>query len=247
MNAALRYILPERLRNFLRLITDRLSGRPAVGQVRFGSLARLTPIGRNFGLNRGQAVDRYYIEGFVDRHREDVRGRVLEIGEDTYTRRYGGDRVAQADVLHAEEGNPTATIVADLTDAPQIASDTYDCIILTQTLVMIYDIHAVVREVYRILKPGGVVLVTVPGISMVCREETDAWHDHWHFTDRSTRRLLEESFPPECVEVESYGNIFAAIAYLHCLCQEDIDTRDLDYHDPDYQVTIGVRAMKPES
>jgi len=37
-------------------------------------------------------IDRYYIEKFLNEHIRDVKGRVLEMGERTYTKQFGGDR-----------------------------------------------------------------------------------------------------------------------------------------------------------
>ena len=151
----------------------RLAQWPPVGRVRLGSLKRTTPISRNYGWERGTPVDRFYIDRFLTQHSKDIHGRVLEIGDDQYTRRYGGGRVTHTDVLHASEGNPSATIVADLTDAPQLADATFDCVICTQTLLLIYDVRKAVATLHRILKPGGTALVTVPGVSRICREEAD--------------------------------------------------------------------------
>ena len=67
------------------------------------------------------------------------------------------------DILMATEGNPQATIVGDLTDAPQIPSDAFDCAIVTQTLQFVYDVRAALATLHRILAPGGVLLATVPG------------------------------------------------------------------------------------
>ncbi|HEX9878830.1 MAG TPA: glycosyl transferase family 2, partial [Candidatus Binatia bacterium] len=87
---------------------------PPAGKVRFGTLQRRNPISRRFGMDRGQCIDRYYIEAFLGRHRESIRGRVLEIADREYTERFGGDRVTQSDVLHFMQGNTKATMVADL-------------------------------------------------------------------------------------------------------------------------------------
>src|SRR5215203_4909822 len=91
----------------------RLAQWPPVGRVRLGSLKRTRPISRNYGWERGTPIDRFYIDRFLTRHATDITGRVLEIGDDEYTRGYGADRVTKSDVLHASEGNPSATIVAD--------------------------------------------------------------------------------------------------------------------------------------
>ncbi|HEY0362124.1 MAG TPA: hypothetical protein VGC83_07550, partial [Solirubrobacteraceae bacterium] len=73
------------------------------------------PVSRTFGFERGKPVDRWYIERFLAEHAGDVRGRVLEVAERTYTQWYGGDDVTTSDVLYAAEGHPEATVVGDLT------------------------------------------------------------------------------------------------------------------------------------
>src|SRR5215813_4804398 len=100
---------------------------PPVGWADFGSMRRLTPVSRVYGFDRGFPIDRYYIEGFLSDYSADILGHVLEIGDNTYTRKFGGDRVTRSDVLHAIEGNPKATMVADLTCAEHIPSGTFDC------------------------------------------------------------------------------------------------------------------------
>ena len=217
---------------------------PPVGSVRFGDLKRTDPISRRFGGDRGTPLDRYYVEGFLSRHAADIRGRVLEIGEDLYTRRFGGDRVGRSEVLDVDASNPNATYVADLTDCPHVPSESFDCLILTQTLHMIYDVRAVLRTARRILAPRGVVLATIPGISQIdCGGGRDTWF--WHLTPRCARLLFEEAFPPGSVQVEPHGNVLAAVAFLHGLALEEMDARDLDVLDPFYPVITGVRAVKP--
>ena len=150
--------------------------RPPVGRVRFGDLRRVTPIARRFGFDRGLPVDRHYIEGFLRRHALAVKGHVLEIGGNDYTRAFGGGRVETSDVLDVSPENDRATVIADLAQAPQIASETFDCIICTQTLQLIYDVKAAVATLHRILKPGGTILATFPGISQT---DDDTWAPTW--------------------------------------------------------------------
>jgi SAM-dependent methyltransferase len=210
--------------------------------VRWGTLRRLTPVSRVFGFDRGLCIDRYYIENFLAHHAADIHGRVLEIGDDAYTRRFGGERVTRSDVLHAVAGNPKATVVADLTCADHIPADTFDCIIVTQTLPFVYDVRAALGHVHRILKPGGVLLATFPGISQISRYDMDRWGDYWRFTDAAARRLFGDVFGPASVTINTYGNVLAACAFLHGLAAHELKQEELDYHDPDYQVTITVRA-----
>lgn len=229
---------------FGRWIRNRLR-RIFVGSVRFGNVRRLSPVSRNFGFEHGTPVDRYYIEGFLSRHSDDIRGRVLEIADNSYTRKFGGTRVTQSVVVNLLEQSGTS-IAADLTRADHIASGTFDCIILTQTLHLIYDFRSALRTIHRILKPGGVVLVTVPGISQICRDGQGTWSDFWRFTDASLARLLQEVFPPAFVRVDVYGNVLSATAFLQGLVVADLKESEMDHRDPDYQVIIAARAQKDE-
>lgn len=205
----------------------------------------MVPVGRLFGLDRGQSIDRYYIEGFLERHSEDIRGHVLEVADAGYTRRFGGERVVRSDVLHAVEGNPQASIVGDLATGEGIPEDTFDCLILTQTLPFIYEVRNAIACSYRALKPGGVVLATFPGVSQISRHDMDRWGDYWRFTDLSARRLFEEVFPSANVTVEIHGNVLAAVGYLHGLAAEELKPHELDHKDADYQVSIAIRAVRP--
>jgi glycosyltransferase involved in cell wall biosynthesis len=242
-----RHSLPAPIRHWLSAQWKRGGYCQPGGRVRFGSLRRITPISQEFGFDRGLPIDRYYIERFLSTYAADIRGHVLEIGDDLYTRRFGGQRVTRRDVLHVSEHNVHTTIVADLTCADHIASNTFECVVLTQTLQFIYDSRAALKTLYRILKPGGVVLGTVPGISQISRYDMERWGHYWSFTTLSTRRLLEEVFSAGNVNVGAYGNVLAATAFLHGLATQELKQKELDYRDPDYEVVITFRAMKPEA
>ena len=258
-------IVGRAVRRLPRRFAARVTRRPpAVGEVRFGDLRRAAPISRAFGLGRGMPVDRYYIEDFLRRHAGssgygggDIRGHVLEVGGDDYIRQFGGwtgtdpapesGGITAVDVLHADASNPKATIVGDLVSGEGVPADTYDCVICTQTLHVIYDVQDAVRTIHRMLKPGGVALVTVAGITQTCRPDRDLWGDYWRFTTLSARRLFESEFSPEGVRVEAYGNVLAAISFLHGLTVDDLRRDELDLRDPDYEMLIAIRAQKVES
>ncbi|HLY41906.1 MAG TPA: methyltransferase domain-containing protein [Terracidiphilus sp.] len=218
---------------------------PLYGCVRFGSFRRTTPIHRGFGVGRGTYIDRYYIESFLERNSADIAGRVLELSDNEYTLRYGGKRVTQSDVLDVRADHVPATIVGDLTSGDGIPSNAFDCVILTQALMFIYDVRSAIRCVHRILKPGGRVLVSVSGISQIVPDEMKYCGDFWRFTSLSLRRLFEDVFPRECVQVESRGNVLAAVAFLHGLAVEELRRDELDYHDADYELSVLLRAVKP--
>lgn len=220
---------------------------PPVGLVRFGSLRRLSPISREWGDDRGGPIDRYYIEGFLKANQPDILGRVLEIAEDVYSQWFGKGQVSQIDILEYQEGeHPRATFAGDLTSADHIPPDTFDCVIVTQTLQLIYDVPAALRTIHRILKPGGVALVTVPGITQINRHDKESWGDYWcwSFTALSMRRLFEESFSEGYVRVETHGNVLVAAAFLYGLGRGELSRAELDHRDPDYEMLITVRAQK---
>lgn len=202
-------------------------------------LPGLEPVSRQFGFDRGKPVDRWYIERFLEQHRADVRGAVLEVAESTYTQWYGDGDVTRSDVLH-HTGTDESTITGDLTTGEGLPTNTYDCFICTQTLPFIYDVHAAVQGMANVLKPGGTVLATVPGMSQVSREDKRDWGDWWRFTSQGTERLFKEAF--DDVTVEAHGNVLAAAAFLYAYSAEELTEQELAHSDPEYELLITVRA-----
>ncbi|MGH9662212.1 MAG: methyltransferase domain-containing protein [Bryobacteraceae bacterium] len=246
LRAFLIRVLPPGFRKWVRTQQRRFGIHwPPTGRVEFGQLRRPTPISRVFGLDRGLHISRYYIERFLDQNAAAIQGRVLEFGDPYYTLKFGGPRVTHSDVVNVAPGDPCTTIVADLARGEAIPTGTFDCIICTQTLQMIYDVRAALGNLARILKPGGVLLITTHGISQIGRfEGVDRWGEYWRFTSQSLKKLVPEFFSPEEVTVTAYGNVLAAVAHLHGLAVGDVTPEELDDHDPAYEVIIGVRAVK---
>ena len=48
---------------------------------------------------------------------------MLEIGDNEYTLKYGGERVTKSDILHVDENNGKATFIGDLSNAPQLPDE----------------------------------------------------------------------------------------------------------------------------
>jgi SAM-dependent methyltransferase len=210
----------------------------------YWSLATGTaPLSRHFGYDRGTPIDRYYIERFLGECAADVKGRVLEIGDDSYSRRFGGNRIERQDILHVHAGNPRATIVGDISEPGLLPPASFDCIVLTQTLHLIFDMAAAVRALHAALKPGGVALVTVPGISPIDRGEWGrSWY--WSLTAASAQRLFAPPFGEANIRVDWHGNLFAATAFLRGAACEEVRQAKLDLRDEAYPVTITVRARR---
>lgn len=226
-------------RKFKSLIT-KLTIKP----VFWGNLRSVSPFSTIFGYDRGtQSVARYYIDNFISDCASDISGNVLEIGDDTYTKLFGHD-ILQSDVLHVVSGNPKATIVTDLSTDTGIPDNCYDCIIMPQTLQFIYDFRSALKRTYEILKPGGVLLVTLSGISQISKYDMERWGEYWRFSTLSATRLFEEFFPSENIDVEAQGNLLSAVALLEGLASRELKKYELDFQDSNYEVTITVRAIK---
>jgi hypothetical protein len=200
------------------------------------------PLSDHWGWDRGTPVDRYYIDQFLARHAADVRGRALEVKDAAYVRRF--DRgVTNIDVLDIDRDNPDATIVADLSVGDGIPKARFDCFILTQTLQYIYDVRAAVTQCHRLLAPGGVLLATLPTIARIDRHG-GLTHEYWRFTSASCTRLFSDVFGAEHVEVQSWGNVLAGVAFLRGAAQQEIPRRKLDVNDPYFPLVVTVRAVK---
>jgi SAM-dependent methyltransferase len=217
--------------------------------VNFGDLKRFSPIGADFGYERGTPIDRYYIESFLARNAADVQGRALELASNDYTKRFGGTRVAHSDVLTIETTNPNATITGDLCQESTLAEAAFDCIIFTQALQYIYDVRRALEMLHRALKPGGVLLATAPAIAPMGDRpdqplKPDRWPWYWVLTLAGLRRLMEDRFGRDAVSAEAHGNIFTATAFLYGLAFEELKSSDLEVDDPRYPVTIAARAVK---
>jgi SAM-dependent methyltransferase len=164
---------------------------------------------------------------FLAEHRDDIHGRVLEVKDSAYTDRFGRN-VSERGVLDIDPGNSKATYVADLTSCPEIATSTFDCFILTQTLQFVYDVGAAIEQTHRILRPGGVVLVTMPVASRLAPPPLT---DFWRFTPLVAGRLFEERFGAAGVTVEG-------------LAVDDLTTADLETDELYFPLLVCLRAQK---
>ncbi|WP_153799827.1 glycosyltransferase [Foetidibacter luteolus] len=230
----------------LKKILGKTPKEVAQGAIDWGSFKRIKPISNDFGFDRGGPIDRYYIEAFLHDHQADIKGCVMEIGDNAYTKAYGGEKVTVSEVLHLHPNFPGATLAGDLSKADEIpiADNYFDCIVLTQTLHFIYDFNRALQQCYRILKPGGVLLLTAPGITQI---DAGKWGENWlwAFTERGMTMAMQTNFSADAA-IKTYGNVFSATAFLWGLGLGEVPHGEyLDHVDPCYQVIIAVRAVKP--
>jgi len=209
----------------------------------WGSLRSTEPVSKVFGLDRGLPVDRYYIEKFLSENSGLIKGKVLEISEDTYSKKFGIN-IETIDILHYDKSSKKATLIGDLTKPESLSQNKFDCFICTQTLNFIYDINSAISGIKHLLKPNGSALITMAGICQISRYDMDRWGDYWRFTTGSATKLFSEHFGGHNITVKSYGNILSAISLLEGIAAEELLLQELDKNDNNYQVVITVIAKK---
>ena len=201
------------------------------------------PICRDFGISRGTPIDRVYIEKFINKNKDAIKGEVLEIAENTYTLKFGGKQVKKSCILHVK-GWGENVIAGNLETGEGIKDNQYDAAIVTQTLMFIYDLSNVVRNIHRMLRPGGVALITVAGISQISRYDAENWGSYWNFQIEGLKRLFEDSFKRDKIQIESYGNVQTATALLYGMCAEELSQEIYEYNDLQYPVILGIKVEK---
>lgn len=204
--------------------------------------APIEPLNRKFGFSRGTPIDRYYIEKWLQGNEKLIKGDVLEIAEDTYTRKFGESDVVPH-ILHVSVEDD-GVIRGNLETGEGIPENCMDCVILTQTLPFIYRCENVISNLYKILKKNGSALITTSGISQISRYDMDRWGDFWRFTEASARRLIENSAFGKNYDISIYGNVKIACALLYGVAAEELKEEELMYTDEDYPVSICIRVTK---
>jgi SAM-dependent methyltransferase len=174
--------------------------------VRWGNTRRLSPYSSLYGWDRGRPVDRYYIEAFLGRHADDVRGVVLEVRDDRYSRMFG--RPDTVEVLDKDRTNDQATLHADLDVPESLPPAHFDCIVLTQVL-QYTDPVSCLHNLWRSLRPGGVLLLSVPSLARI--DPAAVTDDKWRWTPSGLRQVLVDAGLPS-TEVEGFGNLLTCRA-----------------------------------
>lgn len=221
---------------------DKILARLLVSRLKWHDLRSLEPVSRKFGFDRGTPIDRYYIEQFLEKNRSYIKGRTLEVADSNYTRKFGRD-VTRFEILHVKQ-TAGATIIGDLTSPTSLPSNEIDCFVCTQVLNFIFDFQKAIEGIYHLLKPGGVALITVSGISQISRYDADNWGHFWSFYPQGILQSFQIVFGEGNVEQECYGNSLSAISFLKGLAAEELTKEELVHVDKDYPISICIVARK---
>ena len=195
------------------------------------------PVDKVYGVERGGSIVRYYISDFLEKYKTLIKGNVLEIGGRDYTRKFG-DKNCQSYSLFFEHGIENSgkdefDIYGDLSTGDGLEKGFYDCIVLTQVLNFVKDIDNVSQNLIDSLKVGGVVILTVAGITPICRYDMDTYGQYWSFTDKSIFNMFSRKNTE--VSIVTYGNLKTTCAFLAGMAYTELDDDDLIYNDSDFQ------------
>lgn len=201
------------------------------------------PVSNQFGCDRGKPIDRYFIEKFLKTNSAFIKGDVLEIAENTYTKQFGKD-ITSSLIFTYDKQNP-ADVTGDLCDTSTLKSNSANCFICTQTFNFIYDFESVIKGAHFILKPGGTLLATVACMAPISKYDADRWGDFWRFTPQGCEAVFGKIFGKDNVEVKPMGNSAAASLFMKGYALEDLGNNvDLDYNDELFPLVIGIKAIK---
>ncbi len=155
-------------------------------------------------------------------HAAGIKGHVLSVGSGTDEDGEGGhyrdyfkdcSSYTTSDVV-AEEGSD---LVLDVRSMPEIKDGSFDCVFCSGVLEHVDDYQGSLKEITRILRRGGVLLLGPPfrqGLH-------NAPKDYWRFTEYGIRYLLEKDY-------------------------EVIDLQPVDASVPDFPAAYWVMARKKQ-
>jgi len=234
-----------------RATADRIAQLPSLPvfrQLRCMEFRRLRPLGN--GRQRGTPIVRRYWAQFLGEHQSDIRGHGLEIGTTATLREYGGPELVQADALDLT-AHTDVTVIADLSRADCLPSDSYDCFVNQFTMHLIYDVEAALYHSIRVLKPSGVLLVNFPCVDYYFPRGLDMHTGaplflFWWFTPIHVENLLRRvGLVAEDYKLSVYGNLFARIAYQMNVPAEELTRQELEYVDLGHPLLLCARVVKP--
>lgn len=228
-----------------RQITSRLPGLiPAADLLVKRALAALLWVAWRANLNlfydvRGtqETPGRHYIDAFLARYAAECRGAFLEFGDARYRGRFPQQTIARYDVFDIAPG-PGVTIVGDIQRCPQIPDDTYDVIVCTQVLEHVPNPFLAAAELCRVLRPGGLLLLTVPA----AYPYHSSPNDYWRYSRDSLRLLFGERLRD--ARIESFGNRLTVTAAYWEWSARHLPRAALERHDPDQPYLVMLAGRK---
>lgn len=245
----IKQLLVQKLSSYSHKFKSSVVKFPLIRQLRSIQFRRLQPLGN--GRQWGTPIVRYYWDQYLSQYRSDIHGTALEVGTTDTIRQYGGLTLDQVDAIDLSLHSPEVTIVADLSRADHISSNTYDCFVNQFTSHLIYDIEAAIFHSIRILKPGGVLLINFPCVDYYFSHGLDMGTGkplfmYWWFTPLQVENIFRGiGLEAQDFSLKVYGNLFTRIAYQLNLPAEELTQHEMEFSDPGHPLLVCARVVKP--
>jgi len=141
--------------------------------------------------------------------RQRLRGDVLDVGSGAMPyRTIAGNDVKSYDGLDLAPRTEDVRYVCSAMDMSPVPSDSYDTVLCSEVLEHVSHPAAAVKEMSRVLRPGGTLIVTVPFLGRLHEEP----NDFQRFTEHGLRQLLADAgFVVE--SIEPTGTVVSFLAH----------------------------------
>lgn len=107
-------------------------------------------------------------------------------GDQVYRAKFAGKAYESADFEQVDKPYASSTYVCDLAAIP-VGDSRYDAVLFTQVMEHLPEPRDVVRELYRVLKPGGRLFYSGP----LFYEEHEVPYDFFRYTQFGVRSIFE--------------------------------------------------------
>lgn len=159
---------------------------------------------------RGQSIYRVLSQQALKENSPILSGQVIDLaggGKNNYFNYLNLENVeySNADIKSRQD----VDIVLDLTKPLPLANDSFDSALLFNCLYIFENPIQVLKEVNRIVKPGGFLLLITPFVFNESPEPTD----YWQFTSQGLTKILVQAGFKE-IEIILFGERFSAAVYL---------------------------------
>ena len=152
--------------------------------------------------------DRYLLEKQIKQAGKYITGRVLDVGAGEFDR-YGGVFNCGEYIRMDVNAGLNIDVVGSADNIP-FADSSFDSVVSTQVFEHLANPLKAAKEVYRVLKTGGILLITVPQWNELHSEP----HDYWRYTKFGIKELFEkQGF--KMVEIHQRGGYFTTLAQMN--------------------------------
>ncbi|HEY4490296.1 MAG TPA: class I SAM-dependent methyltransferase [Candidatus Paceibacterota bacterium] len=173
------------------------------------------------------SVRRYFIDQFFFSKRNLINGKVIDIGGKKIKKRGLFDiSEFSKDITYVNiEKNDKPDILADASSIP-LPNESFDTAIMGELLEHVPDPLAVLKEAYRLLKPNGIVLATVPFMYPIHADP----FDYGRYTESFWKRA-KDLVGFKKIEIEKQGSMFAVLALMvqHFFQSKNISWRPIQF------------------